>query len=243
MYQFIRPGTRCSRWYFSSVVQVTKWVDTAANRRSGKLSGARAERRAQIVEAAARAIEEYGGSVGTAQIAERAGVQRPHVYRVFESKDDLDDEVGKWAASRLLESVRPTLTRTGTPPEIIHGVVAAAIGWAQANPNLYRFMAARQQTKATHRARLGRTRFLGEIVGASEAYLRASDLDVEPPSGVMAGLMGMVDASIIWWLDHEDETRDEVVERLTRQVAGVLFDLLAQLGLEIPEDMVFAPRA
>ena len=43
--------------------------------------------------------------------------------------------------------------------------------------------------------------------------------------------------------DHEDETRDEVVERLTRQVAGVLFDLLAQLGLEIPEDMVFAPRA
>lgn len=44
-------------------------------------------------------------------------------------------------------------------------------------------------------------------------------------------------------IDHEDETRDEVVERLTRQVAAVFFDLLAHLGLDIPENMVLTPRA
>jgi hypothetical protein len=66
-------------------------------------------------------------------------------------------------------------------------------------------MAARRQTKALHRARLGRTRFLGEVVAASTAYLQTSDVDVDvdvqAPDGILAGLMGMVDASIIWWLD------------------------------------------
>ena len=58
------------------------------------------------------------------------------------------------------------------------------------------------------------------------------------PDGILAGLMGMVDASIIWWLDHEDEQQREVVDRLTRQVWLVFQDLLGQLGLPIAEDTV-----
>lgn len=195
------------------MVQVTKWVETTANRRSTRLSEHRAERRAQILEAAAAAVEEHGVAVGTAQIAERAGVQRPHDYRHVDSKDDLDDEVARYAATSLVEQVRPTLTRTGTPQEIIRGVVAESVARATEHPNLYRFMAARQQTKGMHRARLGRTRFLGEIVDASTAYLRANNVDVEAPDGILAGLVGLVDPSIIWWLDHHDEEQDQLVDR------------------------------
>ncbi len=57
--------------------------------------------------AAARAIEEYGPGVGTAQIAERAGVARPHVYRHFDSKEDLEREVLRFAADQLIDTVRP----------------------------------------------------------------------------------------------------------------------------------------
>lgn len=223
----------------------TRWVDTTANRRATRLSDHRAERRAHIVEAAAAAIEEYGVGVGTAQIAARAGVARPHVYRHFDSKDDLDDAVARYAATALVEQVRPSLTRTGRPLEIVRGVVAESIGFAREHPNLYRFMAARQQTRARHRERLGqtrwgRTRFLGEVVDASTAYLKARDLDVEVPAGVLAGLMGMVDASIIWWLDHQDEQQEVVVDRVARQVWLVLRELLASLGLPIDDDTVLA---
>jgi len=218
--------------------QVSKWVDTAANRRSTKLSGHRAERRDHIVRAAAAAIDEYGATVGTAQIADRAGVQRPHVYRHFDSKDDLDNEVAKYAATELVERVRPTLTRTGTPLQIIGGVIAESVAWAQEHPHLYRFMAARQQTKALQRARFGRTRFLGEVVSASTAYLRTRDVELEAPSGVLAGLMGMVDASIIWWLDHQEEEQSELVDRVTRQAWLVLGDMARSMGVPLDDDTV-----
>ena len=144
----------------------------------------------------------------------------------------------RFAATQLIEAVRPAMRRSGTAPVIIEGVIAAAVGWAEEHPNLYRFMAARQQTKAMHRARFGRTRFLGEIVDASSAYLRAKQLTDEVPDGILAGLMGMVDASIIWWLDHQDEQQREVVDRVTRQVWLVFKDLVDQLDLPIDEDTV-----
>ncbi|WP_218145132.1 TetR/AcrR family transcriptional regulator [Nocardioides luteus] len=217
-------------------MDLSKWVDTAVVRRSTAHDSHRAPRREQIVVAAAGAIEEYGAGVGTAQIAERAGVARPHVYRHFNSKDDLESEVLRFAATQLIETVRPAMRHSGTAPVIIEGVIEAAVRWAAEHPNLYRFMAARQQTKATHRARLGRTRFLGEVVAATSAYLRTPDIQVDPPDGVMAGLMGMVDAGIIWWLDHHDESQDEVVTRIAHQVWLVMRDLAQSVGLAIDNE-------
>ncbi len=217
-------------------VDLAKWVDTAVVRRSTAHESHRAPRREQIVVAAAAAIEEYGAGVGTAQIAERAGVARPHVYRHFDSKDDLEGEVLRFAATQLIEAVRPAMRRSGTAPVIIEGVIAAAVGWAEEHPNLYRFMAARQQTKATHRARLGRTRFLGEVVAAASAYLRTPDVGVALPAGGKAGLMGLVDAGIIWWLDHHDESQPEVVTRVAHQVWLVLRDVAQNVGLAIDDE-------
>lgn len=225
----------------SAVVNVARWVDSTVRRRSVKQALDSDSRRAQIVSAAAEAIDEIGPQAGMAQIADRAGLPRPNVYRHFASKDQLDAEVTRFAATELIRRVRPHLTRAGTPFEVIRGVVAASIAWASEHPNLYRFIAAQQQTKALHRARMGRTRFLNEIVEAMRAYLDAAELPASPPDGVLAGLMGMVDASIIWWLDHHDETEDQLADRVSRQIAVVLVELLAQLGIDIPDDQIFRP--
>ena len=90
---------------------------------------------------------------------------------------------------------------------------------------------------------MGRTRVLNEIVDAMRAYLHAAELPATPPDGVLAGLMGMVDASIVWWLDHHDETEEQLADRVSRQIAVVLIELLAQLGIEIQDDQVFRPSA
>jgi hypothetical protein len=131
---------------------------------------------------------------------------------------------------------------SGTAPTIIEGVIGAAIGWAAGHPNLYRFMAARQQNKETHRARLGRTRFLGEVVSAASAYMRTSEVQVDPPDGVMAGLMGMVDAGIIWWLDHHDESKEEVTTRIAHQVWLIMRDLAQSVGVAVDNDLLLSAR-
>ena len=218
-------------------------MDTAERRRSAKEALENDARRAQVVVAAVEAIDAIGPQVGMAQIAERASIPRPNVYRHFASKEQLDAEVVRFAATELVRRVRPNMARAGTPEEVIRGIVEPSVAWASEHPNLYRFIAAQQQTKALHRARMGRTRFLNELVEAMRSYVLATDAELtgEPRDGVLAGVMGMVDASIIWWLDHDDESRDELVVRLTRQVYVVLREMFEGLGLPIPEDQVFRP--
>lgn len=225
------------------MVDVAKWVDSTVRRRTAKEAGDDDARRALVVQAAVDAIEDGGASVGMGQIAERAGIPRPNVYRHFASKEQLDAEVARFAATELIRRVRPSFARAGTPMEVVGGLIAPCVAWAAEHPHLFRFLAAQQQTKALHRARLGRTRLLSEIVEAARGYLSETPLSADPPEGVLVGVMGMVDASVIWWFDHHDETQEELVERLTRQVTAVLVDTLAQYGLAVPDDMVFRPRA
>jgi AcrR family transcriptional regulator len=200
-------------------------------------------RRDALVAAALSCVEEFGPGVGMAPIAERAGVPRPHVYRVVASKEELDAEVGRLAADMFVERVRPTVTRAASLRDTVHDAVAASVAWAAEHPNLYRFLAARQHARAASGPRHGRGRFLGMLVASSSEYLRRAggdDVgDVPGADGVFAGIMGLIDASIIWWLDHEDETQQQVVERVARQVTLIQQDLLAQLGITADDYAVF----
>lgn len=219
-----------------AVSGAAKWVDRTVVRRARHSENAGADgRRAAIVEAALEVIETVGPTAGTSQIAERAGVPRPHVYRHFESKQELDAEIIRAASAALREAVRPTLSTGKSIPDMLRDAIGTAVGWAAEHPNLYRFLAASQQTRALHRDRLGRGRFLDMFVEAAAASIGgAGDTFGSVPDGVLAGMVGMIDASIIWWLDHDDERQDDVVERLTRQVELVVGDLFAQHGLPDP---------
>ena len=216
------------------MADLDKWADTSRARRATRLADHRSPRRERIILAAAQAIEEHGADAGTGQIAAIAGVARPHVYRHFSSRDELMLEVARYAAGDLKASVRPSLRRSGTPLELIRGLTDASVAWAAEHPGLYRFITERKQTRDLHRDRVGRSHFLGEIVDATDAYLGAAGL-TSPPDGVVAGLMGMGDASIIWWLDHRDEPRDRLVDRLTRQVWLIFREMLRDIGVEDPE--------
>lgn len=224
-------------------MDVAKWIDSSVAKRLGVDRGGEAARRAKILLAAVEAVEELGAGVGVGEVAERAGIARPHVYRVFASKDVLDADVARFAATELVRRVRPAYRRVGTPYTVVRGVILACVEWAAEHPNLYRFLAAQQQTKAWHRARMGRTRFLDEIATAMDTYLDAGGYTAKTPDGLLAGLMGMVDASIIWWLDHQDESKDDVIDRLTRQVMLVLKGMLADLGMQVDDHMIFDPSA
>jgi AcrR family transcriptional regulator len=62
-----------------------------------------------IVEAARTAIEEHGPEALTGQIAKRAGLARPNVYRHFSSKDDLDHAIALSAYQELRAEIRTRL--------------------------------------------------------------------------------------------------------------------------------------
>jgi AcrR family transcriptional regulator len=221
------------------VVDVGRWVDSPARRRSSNDSAGRARRRLAVAEAALEVVDELGPHAGTAIIAERAGIPRPHLYRYFSGRDDLDAEVVRLAAQDLNASLRPHLTRRGTPADVVEGLVRACATWADAHPHLYRFLAARGQSRTLQRARMGRSRLLDEIAEAARSYTHAAPSTF--PEGILAGVMGMVDATIIWWLDQRDETLESMVGRLSRHVVLLLHDALADRGIELDPHVELAP--
>lgn len=221
------------------MVEVGRWVDSAGRRRASSDDAVRAQRRLAVAQAALHAIDNDGVDVGTATIAERAGMPRPHVYRYFSSREDLDAEVVRLAAHELNACLRPHLTRRGTPSRVVEGLVLACATWADVHPHLYRFLAARGQSRTLHRARMGRSRLLDEIAEAARGYTNAAPSTF--PEGILVGVMGMVDATIIWWLDQRDETLESMAGRLSRHVLLVLHDALADRGIELAPDVELAP--
>lgn len=214
------------------MVDVGRLVDSAAAR--AKRATADAGRIGKLVAAALEAVEAHGPNVGMGRIAELAGIPRPHVYRYFTNKDELDLEVVRVAAADLAAALRPSLTIGGTVSEIVTEVVATIVGWAGQHPQLFRFIAAQPGARELMHQ---------ELLTTFQAYLSEAGLEAEVPPAGVAAVIGMGDAGITWWLDHHDETPEEVTTRLSRYAVAIIYDFADRLGLVVPEDLVFAGRA
>ncbi|HSX66305.1 TetR/AcrR family transcriptional regulator [Nocardioides sp.] len=223
-----------------------KWEDTTAARRASSRQGHRAPVRDRIIQAAAVAIEENGPDAATSQIAELAGVARPHVYRHFSSKEELLQEVARYAAGSLKDRVLPALEANGDAVDWIREPVKQAVEWASENPGLFLFLMGRNQARDLQRGRAGRSHFLGKIVEAAEAHLAAVGTVGTagvPLDALFSGLKGMVDTSIVWWVRHQDEERDALVDRLSRQVGLIVQSGLAEHGIAVDETGVVSKFA
>ena len=94
-----------------------------------------------IINAAIGAIEAHGPHALTGQIAEMAGVPRTHVYRHFEGKQALDFAVARHAALQIGQQIRTGLATQGSALDVISASINEHLGWIEAHPNLYRFLA------------------------------------------------------------------------------------------------------
>lgn len=206
--------------------------DLLSARRLAAASGDRAERRQRIIEAAARTIEDHGPDAGIGLVAQAAGLARPHIYRHFESNDELDQEVARYAARQLSAWIRPALSAPGTPLTILNGIIGRTVAWAAEHPNLYRF-----------RVRLRQAPVVAEFSEAALAYLRSAGYTAQLPAQVVASVIGMVDASVLWWLDHAHQaSAEEITDRVAGQVWLVLSDAMNRLGRPMDPSTLLAPQ-
>ncbi|WP_039799807.1 TetR/AcrR family transcriptional regulator [Nocardia araoensis] len=209
------------------------WVDTADVRRSTSDRPGRDERRRAIVAAAIAAIEEDGPHALTGRIADRAGLARTHVYRHFASKEELDLAVARHAHHDLTERIRARLAVDGTPLDIIRAPLAQHVRWAAEHPNLYRFLVGRDYRRGRNEPRVGGSAFAAEISAAATRYLPEFGADPLAADRVVVALLGLVDASVRWWLAHHDTTESALVDRLTTECWLLIDNRLRDLGIAV----------
>jgi AcrR family transcriptional regulator len=213
--------------------------------RSTRWDPHRRERRAAIIAAAIAAIEAHGPDALTGQIADMAGVPRTHVYRHFDGKQALDLAVSRHAAREIGEVIRAGLATQGSALDIIRASINEHLSWIEAHPNLYRFLAQHAYTIAAtgSPADDAKAAFAAELTALLQSYMQMFGIDTTPAERVIIGVVGLVDTTAAWWLEHRDISRDELTAELAAEVWLIIDRTATTLGLTLDPDADLPPRA
>lgn len=210
-------------------------VRSAGDGRKARWAAHREARRAELVDAAVRAITTLGPGVGMDDIAAEAGVTKPVVYRYFTDKADLYVAVGQRAADDLLREVVGAIDSGGRPKDLLTRAIDVYLAQLEQAPNVYRFVVARPfldrvsgpDVAADYRALIAAAvaRSLGE-------GLRAAGLDSGGAEAWAHGVVGFVQQAGDWWLERRSMSRVDLTRYLVALLWGGFLELHRQAGFD-----------
>jgi len=177
-------------------------------------------RRAELADAAIRAIRSIGADASMADIAAEAGISKPVLYHHFGDKAGLASTI----ADRFLGDLGQTLDAIFTGADDPRAAVADAIDvfarFAEHEPALYRFLV--QGSDGT-----GRETVELPVLPALAAQVAAFMVTAFGATGSAAvlearsfALLGSVFEGVGWWLDRGTLSREELVATLADLVCN-----------------------
>ncbi len=179
-----------------------------------------AQRRALLLDAAVAVFAERGYSGATlADVAARAGVTKPIVYRHFASKDALYVLLLEEHAAELVATVsRAVAGAAGGPAEQVRAGVAAFLAAVERRPFtrrlLFRDPEAGPEVVAAHaRVHAEATAALAAALASDEALLRGDPGRGEALEMLAHVLQTSLNGVAAWWFAHPEVPREDVVER------------------------------
>lgn len=205
-------------------------VRTSPRPRAGTKGVARAEREAQILEAACRRFGEQGYVATSVEaVAADAGISKPLVYSYFGSKDGLYAACVREATRVLLaELERTTATGTvGLPRALLtldgmfHALAERRWLWRLVfDPGAPREgdVAAARAAYETRIEAIGRE-------GVAAVLAAAGHTDPDDVAATRAAWEAIFRALVTWWVEHPDETPEAMTRRCVRLFAAVFAEV------------------
>jgi AcrR family transcriptional regulator len=182
-------------------------------------SARRAARRAELLDAAMRAIRQGGGRAAMEDIAAEAGISRPILYRHFDDATGLYAAVADRFCTELLARIRQSVRQVGPGRELLRRQAVTYLGFIAEDPDIYRFLMrqvpADRPRSATHRSGFSRliadetARYLARNGWADERAQAAGDL-----------LIGGLEAAASRWVEEPSGTYEQLADELTDVLWG-----------------------
>ncbi len=197
-------------------------VDVTAE--PGFASGRSVVRRAQLLEAADRAIQRDGPDVSMAAIAAEAGVTKPIVYRHFGDKAGLYRALAERHTAEMLANIRAALTAPGGLRTRAEGAVDAYLAAIEQRPEVYRFLVHRASAEEPTVA--GHVAFFQQRLATELAAGIALELRLPGPTPRVTAwayaIVGMVRSAGDWWVEDRPIPRAQLVSELVDLLYGDL---------------------
>jgi AcrR family transcriptional regulator len=192
-------------------------MTTPLDGRSTRWDAHRAQRRQALVQAAVNAIEHHGASVRVDQIAEQAEIARPLLYRYFGDLTALQRAIIEHAQTQLLAQIG-RLWQPNQPLEaLVESVVVGYFAWVAQHPMLSRYCL--RHTDA------GLVDELRQHIATQILQVLRGVLADEPVATLQQawalGLVGLVEAQAVWWLDQPEPPSVSITTLSTHVVQQV----------------------
>ena len=186
----------------------------------------RAARRAELLEAAVRAIRQTGPNVSMDAIAAEAGVTKPIIYRHFGDRVGLANALADEFGAQLVAELDAALTKDLPPDQLLAATIDAYLAFVERDPNLYSFLVGRLGAPVGTEAANGLVAQVGQRVAlVLGEQLRAVGVDSGPAEPWAFGIVGLVHLAGDWWLERRTVTRARLVQDLTTLLWGGLGSL------------------
>lgn len=205
--------------------------------------------RAEIVDAAFRAIDRLGPELSVREIAEEAGTAKPKIYRHFTDKSDLFLAIGERLRDMLWAAIFPSINlATDSARQVIHRAVEEFVTLLDQHPNVMRVFiqgSSSAQSKATVRTLNEGREITLTIADMFNNELRDMELDSAALEAALElaafSAFGAAASATEWWLGPEPDsprsmTREQFVSQLTTIMMGVIVGTAETLGIVMDPD-------
>lgn len=202
--------------------------------------------RAEIVDAAYRAIDRLGPELSLREIAAEAGTAKPKIYRHFADKSDLHQAIGERLRDMLWTAIFPSIDlSTDSGREIIRRSVEQYVRLVDEHPNVLRFLLqgrfAEQSASAARAFNESRDITLA-MADMFDTELREIELDPAALELAAHAAFGSIAAATDWWLGAESDSprrmpSDQFVAHLTTITIGAINGTCELLGIEMNPDL------
>jgi AcrR family transcriptional regulator len=218
---------------------------TGAVEEHGARDARREARREALLDAAIEVIRERGPDPSMEDIARRAGITKPVVYRYFGDRAGLYRAVAERYCARLRGDFLAAISRRADLRTLVTGAIDGYLAFIEAEPGVHRFLL---QPQPDQRGRSSPPRAYSwhvgeEIAAALRHRLEAAALDTESARPWGHAIAGMVEAAGTWWCHGEGVTvpRARLVEQLTTLLWSGLGSATETLSLVEPPPVRHEP--
>ncbi|HVV35499.1 MAG TPA: TetR/AcrR family transcriptional regulator [Acidimicrobiales bacterium] len=171
----------------------------------------RTDRREELLDAAIAGIREHGPTASMGQLAAKAGISKPILYRHFGDRAGLVDAIGDRFAAELRRDLLGAITEvTNDTHELLVRTIDAFLSYIERDTALYRFL-----VRPGRGADVDLSGFLDQI-GATVAIAigeqqRAVGRDSGGAEVIARGVVAFVYAAGDWWVDRQTMPRARLV--------------------------------
>ena len=184
-------------------------------RRPGRPSGRQhVVDRERVLDAAERAIAQYGAGVSIEAIAREAGVTKPIVYARVGKRTEVSDALAQRLADRLIDAAARAIGTRRTGRTQLVAMIQSNLETLAEHRELFLFVTGGASEEMHQRTLFLAGQSAKPMADQIAAWRKASGLDPSVALAWAYGVVGLLNMASLWWLNESDLPAERVAEQL-----------------------------